>query len=55
MIEHNLQNELEIDLDSFVSIKSVFEFIEHLKQCGSFKERFNPAKEFEAFEFDWLT
>ena len=46
---------LEIDIDSYVSIKSVHEFIEHLKRSDAFKEHFDVAKKFEAFEFDWLT
>lgn len=45
----------DIDLDSFVSLESVHEFIEHLKRSDAFKEHFDVAKEFEAFEFDWLT
>jgi hypothetical protein len=55
MTEQNLQLANDIDLDSFVSIKSVSEFIEHLKRCVVSKEHFDLAKEFETFNFDWLT
>lgn len=55
MNQQNLQLANDIDLESFVSLKSVSEFIEHLKQCGAFKEHFDLAKEFETFKFDWLT
>lgn len=54
MNEHNLPLANDIDLDSFVSIKSVSDFVDHLKQCNAFKEHFDPAKEFETFNFDWL-
>ncbi len=55
MTEHNLQLANDIDLYSFVSLKSVSEFIGYLKQCDAFKEHFDLAKEFETFKFDWLT
>jgi hypothetical protein len=53
MTEYNLQAN-DIDLESFVSIKSVVEFIEHLNKCNAFNEHFDPAKELQTFSFDWL-
>ncbi len=55
MTEQSPQLANDIDLDSFVSIKSVYEFTQHLKIRDAFKEHFDATKEFEAFEFDWLT
>lgn len=55
MTEQSPQLANDIDLDSFVSLKSVSEFIGYLKQCDAFKEHFDLAKEFNQFNFDWLT